>query len=113
MCASIGASLIGSTLSYVQLELNDLRAAHDKTHVVSCPLSTRLLNTLQGGSLPLAWTFCSALVKARAEANAGGVQVDLTFYFIYRILELGSRTTLLALFTVSKVQQHCCQLHVC
>ena len=30
------------------------------------------------------------------------VQVDLTFYFIYRILELGSRTTLLALFTVSK-----------
>lgn len=31
------------------------------------------------------------------------VQVDLTFYFIYRIFELGSRTALLALFTVSKM----------
>ena len=45
VCASIGASLIGSTLSYVQLELNDLRAAHDKTHVVGSSLGTGLLST--------------------------------------------------------------------
>ena len=43
------------------------------------------------------------LAKHRPEVTNLVVQVDLTFYFIYRILELGSRTTLLALFTVSNM----------
>ena len=104
MCASIGASLIGSTLSYVQLELNDLRAAHDKTHVVSSPLSIGLLDTSEPLSSPLP---CLNLLLCHGQPwlrQLMVVQVDLTFYFIYRILELGSRTTLLALFTVSKMQ---------
>lgn len=60
MCASIGASLIGSTLSYVQLELNDLRAAHDKTHVVSSPLLTSISPLHPLPPLSLACTsFCA------------------------------------------------------
>ena len=41
------------------------------------------------------------------------MQVDLTFYFIYRILELGSRTSLLALFTVSNMLAALLRLSLC
>lgn len=102
MCASIGASLIGSTLSYVQLELNDLRAAHDKTHVVSNPLLTSI-SPLHPPPSPLPCLHLLLCHGLHFLSQMLVVQVDLTFYFIYRILELGSRTALLALFAVSKM----------
>ena len=59
LCVGIVSSLIGSTLSYFSMEMNDLRARTDTFHIL-----------------------------------------QLTSFLIYRLLEVGARTALLALFAV-------------